>query len=202
MIKPTAVAPEQVVAEEEGLLVYLPAPVNRQSNRPLRLVFATEVFDLATTFQGEVLNRAGVGLPQLVVDGDVSQELSSNSLRVLGTTGETPDLLQQLTLSTPTFTPNGDGANDRAAVAFEVVTIVGQAQLDAAVFELAGRRVRSLLKGPVANGIYDSARVVGLAWDGRDAEDGLVPPGVYVVRVQLKADARDTGAARAVGVAY
>ncbi len=178
----TAVAPEQVVAEEEGLLVYLPAPVNRQSNRPLRLVFATEVFDLATTFQGEVLNRAVVGLPQLVVDGDVSQELSSNSLRVLGTTGETPDLLQQLTLSTPTFTPNGDGINDELEIRYALFHLPAAVPVALEVYALDGRRVATIAAGTQRSGLQ------AVRWNGRDQHRRRLAPGIYLLSIVVESE--------------
>jgi len=102
----------------------------------------------------------------------------------------------------PVVSPNGDGIRDRASISFEVVTIVGQAGINAAVFDLSGRRVRQLLARPGTNGLYDPQRFDALAWDGRDASGQLVAPGVYVVRVDVQADARRTGAARAIGVAY
>ena len=49
----------------------------------------------------------------------------------------------------------------------------------------------------MANGLYR------LIWDGRDEGGTLVSPGLYLARVEIDGDARDTNsAARLVGVAY
>ena len=176
-----------------------------ESGTIIKVQFQARILSFSNIFRGRAILLAEEDFQDVpsgnAADLGAGDEPGRSGVTVLSPELTRGKLVRNLSVGS-VFTPNGDGANDRAAVAFEVVTIVGQAQLDAAVFDLAGRRVRTLLKRSVANGIYDSARVGGLAWDGRNAGGDMVPPGVYVVRVQLKADARDTGAARAVGVAY
>ena len=55
---------------------------------------------------------------------------------------------------------------------------------DVAVFDLLGRRVRTLQSGPAAAGPHTAI------WDGRDAAGRSVTSGVYLVRLQLNGDAR------------
>ena len=124
-----------------------------------------------------------------------------SSVTVLSPQLTTGRLVRNLEVN-PVVSPNGDGIWDRASISFEVVTIVGQAGINAAVFDLSGRRIRQLLARLGTNGLYDPLRFGDLAWDGRDELGQLVAPGVYVVRVEVQADARRTGAARAIGVAY
>lgn len=64
----------------------------------------------------------------------------------------------------------------RAAVRLDVV--VGRAgAVDLAVFDVLGRRVRSLVAGEAASGRTT------VTWDGRDDAGAVVPSGVYVVRL-------------------
>jgi hypothetical protein len=176
-----------------------------ESGTLIKVQFQARLLSFSNIFKGRALlleEEAFQDVPSgNAADLGVGDEPGRSGVTVLSPELTKGRLVRNLSVN-PVVTPNGDGINDRAAVAFEVVTIVGQAELDAAVFDLAGRRVRSLLTQSVANGIYDAARIEDLAWDGRDAAGNLVPPGVYIVRVQLQADARNTGAARAIGVAY
>ena len=191
-----AISPEQVIEEDEGLLIYLPEPITRERNRPLRLVFAAEVFDLAITFQGEVLNRSGEGLPQLVVDGDVTQELSTNSLRVLGTAGATPDLLQELTLSASAFTPNGDGINDELEIRYALFHLPEAVPVALEIYALDGRKVAAIEAGIQRSGPQT------VRWDGRDQHQNRLAPGIYLLSVAI---ASETAAAKKilpVGLVY
>ncbi|MGH7732013.1 MAG: FlgD immunoglobulin-like domain containing protein [Candidatus Eiseniibacteriota bacterium] len=47
---------------------------------------------------------------------------------------------------------------------------------EAAIYDLAGRRVRSILEGPIGRGLTT------LSWDGRDARGAELRPGVYLLR--------------------
>ena len=52
-------------------------------------------------------------------------------------------------------------------------------RVDAALFDLAGRRIRDLLAGPVA-----AAETV-VEWDGRTASGTVAPPGIYFLRTRV-----------------
>ncbi len=54
-----------------------------------------------------------------------------------------------------------------------------QGKTDVTVFDAAGRKIRGLHAGQMNSGI------LGLAWDGRDEEGRLVPPGVYFCKAEL-----------------
>ena len=84
----------------------------------------------------------------------------------------------------------GDAA--RAAVAFGLrgvpnpargetaleFTLPAGATIELVIFDLAGRRVREIARGPQAAGTHR------LRWDGRDARGRTVPPGVYLGRLR------------------
>ena len=49
----TETAPAEIIQEPEGLLIHLPERITRANNPPIRIVFDTEIFEFATTFQSE-----------------------------------------------------------------------------------------------------------------------------------------------------
>ncbi len=73
--------------------------------------------------------------------------------------------------------------NPRTVLAFKLPA-GGQARLD--IYDLAGRRVRALVRGALPAGPHAAA------WDGRDDRGRAAPAGVYVVELRA-------GAARATG---
>ena len=56
---------------------------------------------------------------------------------------------------------------------------------------------RQIHDGPEANGQYTDK-----TWDGRNEHGQLVPPGLYVVHIRVKGDAKVEEKAHIVGVAY
>jgi hypothetical protein len=69
--------------------------------------------------------------------------------------------------------------NPTTEIAFEVAA---DTSVDLAVFDVAGRRVRTLRRGHVAGGIRQRA-----LWDGRDDQGVLLASGVYLYRLQTPA---------------
>ena len=90
-------------------------------------------------------------------------------------------------LSAVAATPNPFTAS--TVVAFNLGS---RADVDAAVFDTGGRRVRTLATGPLAAGAHR------LDWDGRDSRGDTVSPGVYFVRV--KAEGRAERSAKIVNI--
>ncbi|HMB70099.1 MAG TPA: FlgD immunoglobulin-like domain containing protein, partial [bacterium] len=62
------------------------------------------------------------------------------------------------------------------------VRLARETAVEAAVYSLAGRRVRELAAGPLAAGAHD------LRWDGRDEQGQPVAAGTYMIRVQTGED--------------
>ena len=91
------------------------------------------------------------------------------------------------------FTPNGDAVNDLYELSFTVVKTNKQPHVR--VFSLAGRPIAKL-----ANATPRGARAT-YAWDGQ-SNGALVPPGMYIVHVELQTDPKDEVVQRYVHVAY
>ncbi|MFN2421367.1 MAG: S8 family serine peptidase [Gemmatimonadota bacterium] len=75
--------------------------------------------------------------------------------------------------------PNPFRHGQTTTILFAVPEVAGTAQptIHLAVYDVAGRLVRTLVSGPVVPGEQ------GSAWDGRDDEGEAVPAGLYVVRL-------------------
>ncbi len=70
--------------------------------------------------------------------------------------------------------PAPNPARGGIAIAFE---LPAPARVELGVFDLGGRRVRTLMAEERAGGRHDAR------WDGRDAEGALVPAGAYYIRL-------------------
>lgn len=189
-------APAAVTPEPEGLLIHLPERITRANNPPIRIVFATEVFEFATTFQSEVLDSVRDVLPQPVVGADVGEALSTNSLRVFGTTAQKTAFIQNLTFSSPVFSPNGDGINDELHVAYSLFRLPQAVPVVLAIYTLDGRRVASIEAG------LQHAGPQHLRWDGLDETGRLLPPGLYLTTLNLRSEFAAQPQLRPLGIAY
>ncbi len=192
----TEATPTEVTQEPEGLLIRLPERITRANNPPIRIVFGTEIFEFATTFQSEVLDSERDVLPQPVVGADVGEALSTNSLRVLGTTEQTTAFIQNLTFSSAVFTPNGDGVNDELHVAYSLFRLPEPVPVVLEVYSLDGRRVALVEAG------LQNAGPQSLRWDGRDESGQWLPPGLYLTALTLRSEFAADPQLRPLGIAY
>jgi hypothetical protein len=160
------------------------------------VIFAAEIFLHATTFSAEVFSAEEGGLPQPIEPGDASVAVSTNSLRVLGIEGATPDFIQQLRLSSGIITPNGDGVNDRLAIDYELFLLPDPIPVVLNIYDLQGRRRAHIEVG------VQSAGLQQVFWDGRDERGALLDPGLYLLDIELAAEFKIIRNLRPVGVAY
>ena len=190
------VEPAEVLEEIDGLRVRLPTRVNRSDNPPLRLLFSTTLFSFATTFSGEVFDSEREVLPQPVVSGDAGQALSSNSLRVLGAGDAAPGVVQELGLSTPVLTPNGDGVHDRLQISYTLFRLPEAVPIALTVYALNGRQLARFDAG------LQDAGPREIAWDGRDENGQALPPGIYLLSIAPAAEFATSAQIRPLGIAY
>ncbi|MBQ42690.1 MAG: hypothetical protein CME15_09550 [Gemmatimonadetes bacterium] len=99
-------------------------------------------------------------------------------------------LLREVSLSAPVLTPNDDGVNDMVQV--EVLTVRVSVAPDVRVYDLAGRLMSELPSS--GSGRFD--------WAGLDLGGALVPPGLYLITVELNTDLRTDREHRLVHVVY
>ena len=164
------------------------------SGKLVEIFFRARVFRFGTVFDGVVSDSdrpREVG--QVVAEGDATFAIDSNRLSVgMGLSGS---LLQEVGTSSPVVTPNGDGINDEVAFRYTLLQLAGAQAVTVDVYDLGGRRVRQVYEGMEASGRRERT------WDGR-GENGPLPPGVYLYRVQVDADSRRAEASGVIHVAY
>lgn len=189
-----AVEPDSIAVGGRTLEVYFPSnPVVQETNVPLRLVFATRVFNFNTLFEGEVFQIGGENLPQSIDRGDATPLVSTNDLQVF-TPLEKLEVLASLDLGSGVVTPNGDGVNDDLALSFTLQGIeAGEVEVD--IYDLGGGLVRQLVAQTRGEGHYTET------WDGLGS-GGLVAPGIYLARVAVNTDLGTFQQTRTVTVAY
>ncbi|MBI2504595.1 MAG: hypothetical protein HYW07_15355 [Candidatus Latescibacteria bacterium] len=190
------VEPAQVIPEAEGLVIVLPEKITRTRNLPIRVVFSSRLFAFASTFGGEVWDRAAQGLPQPIEAGDAGEAINTGSLRVLGGSGQRAPVLQELEFSAPVLTPNGDGINDQLQISYSLFRLPERIPAELVVYALDGRRVASIVLG------LQEAGPQRIAWDGRDETGRPLAPGLYLVELVLRAESAAFRQLRPVGVAY
>jgi len=173
------------------LLVKLPpmsAPHFRLGEH-LEIVFRSKLFRGSKEFTSTVWNDQGgvTSIPQPTEEGDASPEVATDGVEVVVERIDHP--WSPVRLSANPFTPNGDGINDQVKLQFDLFLLLAPVGVEVGVYDLSGRRVRHL--GPV---LY-SAGAVEIAWDGRDDQDQLLPPGLYLYHLTVggKAESEQIG---------
>ena len=156
-------------------------PETVRQDRSIRLNFTSAIFQASVFLEGRIRNRTtDIALPQSVEAGDARTDVASNSVQIVASDVEV-DVLSPMTLSSGVFTPNGDGINEEARVSFDLFSVNG-GQLRVAVLDLAGQEIATLLEQPAIAGPYSAP------WDGRNGSGETVPPGIYLVRVEVDVD--------------
>ena len=192
----TLVEPAAVAQEENALVVQLPKPITRRSNVPVRVVLSTRLFEFASTFEGEVFTSKGDALPQPILPGDASQEIATNSLRVLSAESESIDFVRDLQQSTSVLTPNRDGVNDRLTLSYALFRLPGPVPVYLEIYALDGRRIAR-----IDGGLQDTG-LRRFAWDGRDNSGQLLPAGLYLFSLVVETQAAQKRALYSLGIAY
>ena len=189
------------------------APITADSS-VLKLRFVTSVLRYGIEFDGWALNEESESqgleerqLPQPAVPGnamdltgdfpgrDLRDEDKRSNLTVLTDIQKVP-LLGAIEAAPNPFTPNGDNLNDVAEIRFDLFKLTEATPVEVGVYDLSGRRVAVVFAGEIASGRYP------VPWDGTDAQDQLVPPGLYVLKLEVQADDKPEVIMGTVAVVY
>lgn len=167
----------------------------RQSGtHTLEAVFKTAVLRYETVFTGRLRDVRSESLAQEVESGDASQTLPGDDLSVRVPIGG--GLIHRLSVSPNPFSPNSDGINDRAIITYDIVNLTEAVPVGLVVYDLAGDQVAELPALPGQSGRHL------LGWDGRDERGDLLPPGLYVVQLQVETDSGTKRRSSVVAIAY
>ncbi|MCK4591494.1 MAG: gliding motility-associated C-terminal domain-containing protein, partial [Candidatus Latescibacteria bacterium] len=186
-----ALDPDNVKEEDTGLTLYFPR-VTMGNNQPIRVTFRTTPLIYNTLFRGWVLDTGG-NLPQPIMPGDASQEVTTSSLQVFGSLEEP---LSYLEISPNPITPNGDGRNDETEIAYGIVYLLEKVTVSVGIYDLSGSKVKAVFSGWLSCGRYKKA------WDGKNDQGNLVPPGIYLCKVSVDTRAQIFSRLKTVVVVY
>ncbi len=183
----TQVEPSSIDISADTLQIGLPRAISADS---VQVSFTTRVLHNATLFSLDLGSSSHPDLWQSVEP--ITRR--ANIVMLPDLTGTT-QLIDDLSISPPVLSPNGDGINDSVVIRF-VAFKVRQRTPRVRIFDLAGRPIAQLAP-PTIDGV---AHV--FTWNGLTTQDDLVPPGTYLCHINLGADAGDDTALRTIAVAY
>jgi hypothetical protein len=190
------VKPDSAKMELGSLTIFFPSHRPGTGIHRMRAVLDAQIFVQGTFVEAEVFDSQSGEVPQRVQPGDANPEVLTNALRVLTTATSAGNLVSSLAVSHPVFTPNGDGINDQVELNYSLLQLVKPVGVEVGIYDLAGRRVRTVLDAESTSGAY------AVAWDGRDDQRQVVPPGLYLVVVQVHTERETFVRTGSMGVAY
>lgn len=174
---------------------------------PLRLDSAVELVEVcmmttihgnSAAFEAAIKETGYAGAWQLAEVGEATSMVQSETNVVVALADNR--VLSELRVDPELFTPNGDGVNDETTFWFGLSRVGGPKEVALVIYDLSGRRVRILPQSrPDPRGVW------GVSWTGDDDAGHAVPPGIYVVRLEVATDserAEHTLRTRIVHVAY
>ena len=137
---------------------------------------------------------------QQIDPADVTDRAESQGLQILASVTDNK-VLSDVTVLPPIVTPNGDGINDVTTFDFTVRRLSGAQPVDVQVFDLSGLLVRTLsVQRSTVAGTYS------VEWLADDDRGQVVPPGIYILRIDVETDSnsdvKQTGVQRLLYVAY
>ena len=178
---------------ENGLSVSF---ARQTGNRNLRVVFDSAVLRYETVFVGRIYDTTRAGsLPQAVESGDADEAIEGDDLSVRVPLKGQP-LVHQLSISPRSFSPNGDGFNDRVTISYDLLYLTNSVPVAVKIYNLAGDVVAEL---PLVDN--PSGRHLR-QWDGRDLRGELLNPGLYILQVEVDADSGTESRSSIVAIAY
>ena len=187
---------EVVSDDSDSLWVRLPTPIKGEAAL-VELQFAATIFDFTTFFNGSIGHSSIPDSWQRVDPGDANETRDSEKTVILAL--ERGAVLGDIEVKNKIFTPNGDGINDDMAVSFSLMRVKASTPLQVQIYDLGGRLIHQLREEYITTGRHS------VVWTGVDNSGALVPPGIYVLRIDTKVDSkssRNTSDYRLVHVSY
>ena len=164
-----------------------------RSGQEVAVRFASLVTVSGTEFRGEVADSQSDAFPQRVAFGDAAAEVADNTLVVSARIDD--ELFTGVVFSSAVITPNGDGINDQITLDYILLKATHEVEVEVVVYDLSGQPVHRLYKARDRSGPNQ------VSWDGHD-DAGVVPPGMYLLRLKAVTDAGIATQMRSIAVVY
>ena len=191
------VAPDEIRENGDNLEgIFTSNRVSFDNNVPLRVLFEGSTVVFGTIFTGTVWDTQSEILGQPVLEGDANFNVNTNSLRVALSQKSVGEIVRAVEFNPPVFTPNGDGINDGIDIKYTVIQISEPKPIKVAVYDLGGNLVRVLADREQTGGIYTEV------WDGKNDGGAAVPPGTYMVLLEVESGIGKFKRVGVIGVAY
>ncbi|MYK40807.1 MAG: hypothetical protein F4049_11375, partial [Gemmatimonadetes bacterium] len=185
----------EIRVEENEFELRIPRMDLQRTNELLEVDFQAQVFQFGTVFAARIFDSEQPHeVHQEVTAGDADQLVDSNTLRV-SLINIDKKAVNDLRLTSRSFTPNGDGVNDQLKIQYELLNL-GAVPVAIDLYDLSGRRISELYHGTATSGRF------AVTWDGRDAQAKLVPPGLYILRLEVESDGGIKSEQRVVSLVY
>ena len=165
--------------------------------------FRSQVLTYSTNFGGSMRLSTATEAFQVVTAGNAASLGAGDDPRNSGTTVLSPEvlsggrLLDQVSIHPNPFSPNGDGVNDHLTVEYNLLSVTAPSPVSITVHDLRGRLVGIINQSEEISGRYQDKR-----WDGRSQSGDLLPPGLYIIRIEVDGDAENAELASLVSLAY
>ena len=155
----------------------------RGLDREMEILLNAPVFRLLTRFHSWVWNDAVDLAMQPTEPGNASDKLPTDQVEVTVLTRQ--ETLNLHTVTPNPFTPNDDGINEVVTFDFDIFLLTSEAEISICIYSLDGQPLRKLEQ----SGLAGTGR---LEWDGRDETKHLVPPGIYLYRLYVDSDTKES----------
>lgn len=165
-----------------------------RSGQAVAVRFVCLVTVSGTEFRGEVADSQSDAFPQRVAFGDAAEEAADNTLVVSARIDE--ELFTGVAFSSAVITPNGDQINDQITLDYILLKATHEVAVEVVAYDLSGRPVHRLYQARDRSGPNQ------VSWDGRDAAGAVVPPGMYLLRLEAATDAGIATQMRSIAVVY
>ena len=165
-----------------------------RSGQAIAVRFVSLVTVSGTEFRGEVADSQSDAFPQRVAFGDATEEAADNTLVVSARIDD--ELFTGVAFSSAVITPNGDGINDRITLDYILLKATHEVEVEVVAYDLSGRPVHRLYKARDRSGPNQ------VSWDGRADDGTVVPPGMYLLRLEATTDAGIATQMRSIAVVY
>ncbi|MBN1351108.1 discoidin domain-containing protein [candidate division KSB1 bacterium] len=170
----------------KNLIVAFNSPLKAVGNAQLVVDFSSTLIQTDNSFPSYIVSAK-------VADNYQFVEKGKWKVKAIGIP-EAP--LLRVEVAPNPFSPNNDGVCDFTTITFYIAKISHAQSLQVKIYNLNNDLIR------VLHDEYSPADFYQIQWDGRDENQQLVLPGVYIFQVRVNADAGDFYKTRLITVMY